>query len=49
LNWLILDTTPKRDYPTNIVGIGVLPSPDKYSEVVENFGNLGRTFVTSEN
>jgi len=40
LNWSIRDTTTKRDYPTNIVGMGVLPSPDKCSEVIENFGNL---------
>ncbi|KEH16000.1 hypothetical protein MTR_0389s0010 [Medicago truncatula] len=24
----------------NVVGMGVLPSPDKYSEVVKDFGNL---------
>jgi len=24
----------------NIVGMRLLPSPDKYLEVVENFGNL---------
>ena len=39
-NWLTRDTTPKQDFPTNIIGMGVVPSPDKYSEVVENFGNL---------
>ena len=33
----------------NIVGTRVLSSPNKYSDVVENFGNLGRTLVTSAN
>jgi len=34
------DTTPKLDFPTNTIGMGVVPSPDKYSKVVETFGTL---------